>query len=331
MKKTIIVLISTIIISGFLGCEFFMGPDEPVGSGGGNLNISFGAGGNSGAERAGITSGAGLSDAVLETLRYDITLTGPGGETIERTVFPGEKNLRLTVALGEWQIEAEAYQGDALAGSGELTWPVIPGINAIQIPMEINEGYFEITVQEGLENGSISVRPGFAFPGTIITVTVDLDDGYKLKEGSLMYSSEDYAYRGNILEGEPGIYTFEMPPADVRVYAEFNKELGFIIEVPGDLMDSVEVKIEPAPSDPLSTTISWSGDESVTFTVESNDYSADGGNLKWLVNGEEIESTGSSLTIRAQNYIARTYTLTVMIQANDGLWYAGNYNFTVVE
>jgi hypothetical protein len=331
MKKTIIVLISTIIISGFLGCEFFMGPDEPVGSGGGNLNISFGAGGNSGAERA--LSGAELSDAVLETLRYDITLTGPGGETIERTVSPGEKNLRLTVALGEWQIEAEAYQGDALAGSGELTWPVIPGINAIRIPMEINEGYFEITVQSGV-GGEISVSPTAAFPGTIITVTAEAHDGYKLKEGSLMYSSEDYAYRGNILEGEPGIYTFEMPAADVRVYAEFNKELGFIIEVPGDLMNSVTVTGVHYPDESSSTIISWTGSEYITFTVSGN-YSARDGKLKWLVNGEEKTDSINvlySFDIKAREYnMLRTYTLTVMIQANDGLWYAGNYNFTVVE
>jgi hypothetical protein len=198
--------------------------------------------------------------------------------------------------------------------------------------MEINEGYFEISVQANLEHGRVNVSPGFAFPGTLITVTVEAHDGYKLKEGSLIYDGNG-RHNVDITERESGYtYTFEMPPADVRVYAEFNKELGFIIEGPGEKMVRVDAVYSVGHTPPA---ISWSGNETVTFTVISTDYSAEAGNLKWLVNGED-PATGSivqenSLTIHAQGYIAQTYTLTVMIKADDGLWYSGNYNFTVVE
>jgi hypothetical protein len=80
-------------------------------------------------------------------------------------------------------------------------------------------------------------------------------------------------------------------------------------------------------------TISWAADETVVFTVSGNYSAGVGGNLKWLVNGTAVtaHATGNSLTIHAQDYIAQTYTLTVMIQADDGLWYSGNHNFTVVR
>jgi hypothetical protein len=201
--------------------------------------------------------------------------------------------------------------------------------------MEINEGYFEISVQANLEHGRVNVSPGFAFPGTLITVTAEAHNGYKLKEGSLIYDGNG-RHNVDITERESGYtYTFEMPAADVRVYAEFNKELGFTIEGPRNRMIDVTAEYSEGYTPPA---ISWTGHEWVKFTVDSTAYSAEAGNLKWLVNGEDVTEltvreppTGNSLTIYAQDYIARTYTLTVMIKADDGLWYSGNYNFTVEE
>ncbi|MDR1058009.1 MAG: hypothetical protein LBL43_00525, partial [Treponema sp.] len=94
---------SLLILIGFGSCDFLMGPDKPV-NGEGNLVISLGGG----AARA-LTSGADLPGSVLAALRYELTLTGPGGEVLERTVTGGE-TLNLTVPLGEWRITAKAYK-----------------------------------------------------------------------------------------------------------------------------------------------------------------------------------------------------------------------------
>jgi hypothetical protein len=115
MKRAVLtgVLFSLLIVIGFGSCDFVLGPDKPV-KGGGNLVISLGAG-----EARAVTSGADLPDDVLASLRYEVTLTGPGGDVLERTVTGGE-TLNLTVSPGEWRITAKAYKEDGLAGTGSL-------------------------------------------------------------------------------------------------------------------------------------------------------------------------------------------------------------------
>jgi hypothetical protein len=145
-----------------------------------------------------------------------------------------------------------------------------------------------------------------------------------LTSGALVYNDggEDHSIEAN----ENGSYTFTMPAADITIYAEFNKLVGFTIEGPQDEMVTVTVEHSTGHT---PTEISWSGDETLTFTVEG--YSAEERNLRWIVNGTEVLSaTGSSLVIHAQDYIRRTYTLTALIFKNDQ-WYSGEYSFIVVE
>jgi hypothetical protein len=316
MKKAATLLISVVMLGVLSGCALFLGSDEPLGQDGGNLSITFGTAGNGSAQRS-ITSGAALPDAVFDSLRYVLTLTGPGGETISQTVS-GRENLRLTVSLGEWLIEARAYLGDVLAGSGEQTHQVAPGINAIQVPMTINGGYFAIGIQ--VDNGTVEAGFSAAFPDTPVTLTVTPDEGYVLKSGSLAYNdgSRDHPIEAD----EDGAYTFAMPAADIRVHAVFNKFLDFVIQGPQDEM--VAVSVTPAAAE-----ISWNGNETLTFSIEG--YSAEAGNLKWIVNENEASGvTGNSFVVRAQDYVQRTYALTVMIKVNNQ-WYSGEYSFAVVE
>jgi hypothetical protein len=50
----------------------------------------------------------------------------------------------------------------------------------------------------------------------------------------------------------------------------------------------------------------------------------------WLLEGDKKTASGDSLTIRAKDYIERSYSLAVMIKVNDQ-WYSGDTGFTVVE
>jgi hypothetical protein len=142
-----------------------------------------------------------------------------------------------------------------------------------------------------------------------------------MKTGTLKYSEGggDHAISGN---------TFTMPASDVTISAFFNKDIGFTIELPQD--EAIGVTAVHSTGSTPATEISWTGGESVTFTLNSPGYSAEGLNLKWMLNGIAVTASGNSLTIQAQDYVRRSYTLTVMIEKDDQ-WYSTDISFKVTE
>jgi formylglycine-generating enzyme required for sulfatase activity len=81
--------------------------------------------------------------------------------------------------------------------------------------MYINGGYFDITADSSVSNGTVTANFDAAFPETTVTLTVTPDTGYTLKAGSVTYN--DGSDHG--IAGPP--YTFIMPAADVTMRAEF--------------------------------------------------------------------------------------------------------------
>jgi hypothetical protein len=336
MKKAIAIMICAVLLAALGGCEFLMGPDNPAGSGGaGDLSISFGTAGL-GNERA-LSAGAELPRNVLDSLTYKLVLTGPGGEPpLERTVSGGEK-LKLTAALGDWRIDATAWQGDGLAGTGALTFTVIPGFNAIWIPMTINEGYFDITA-DGIIHGTVTADFSAAFPGTTVTLELIPNDGFVLKSGSLKVNGDTVV---PAVEEEDIVYRFTMPAADVTIGAVFNPYFGIAIGGPEDLAEEIEITVSHSVDGPLAEggpiAISWSEEESLSFTVAGG-YTVEDGNLMWIEGNLELYSfdpdsewgpiTGNSLTINAVDCVIRTYNLTVMVKENEQ-WYSTNIPFAV--
>jgi hypothetical protein len=190
---------------------------------------------------------------------------------------------------------------------------------------ELHETYYAVRIDPAIANGTVTVVPdgAIALPDTLITLQVTPDPDYILKEGSLKYNDGS----DHLLTGPD--YSFAMPASDLTISAFFNRVLGFVIG-PQDEMIPVTVRHSAGPMSPdISPGISWSGNETLTFTVDAA-YSAEDGNLKWIVNGNEITAAGNSLTIRARDYVMRHYTLTVMIEAQ-GQWYSGEQGFTVVR
>ena len=212
MAKFRFVSVVAVVLAVFGGCDFFTGPDTPPPENGeGNLVISVGDN-----PALAITSGADLPSDVLASLRYELTLTGPNGEAFAHTVTAGG-TLSLTVSLGQWRIDAEAYQRDNLAGTGSVVFTVVPGTNSIRVPMMINGGYFDITAGSPISGGTVTANFAAAFPGTPVTVTVTPDSGYALKPETLKYNDGT----DHDISGDPP-YTFTMPAADVTLYAEFD-------------------------------------------------------------------------------------------------------------
>ncbi|MDR1175959.1 MAG: InlB B-repeat-containing protein, partial [Treponema sp.] len=135
MKKGLYVTILGGIAAALLigGCDFLLGPNEPVG--GGNLAIAFGENGNRAA-----------APADLE--RYDVVLTGPKEQKITLSLGP-EQRFYQEVALGEWHLDAKAYNaGNVLIGTGSITVTVKPGRNEVRIPMRrvpVPDTYYTVT------------------------------------------------------------------------------------------------------------------------------------------------------------------------------------------
>jgi uncharacterized repeat protein (TIGR02543 family) len=124
MKSSLKYFIISLALLGFLtGCEIFMGPGEP---GAGNVTLQFGSG----------DSARSISQAVIDTLRYEVEFRGPGGQALNRSVPAGTGTVNLSLALGEWAISAEAYSpGDILAGTGSAAITVIPEMSPVIISM----------------------------------------------------------------------------------------------------------------------------------------------------------------------------------------------------
>jgi hypothetical protein len=316
MKKVIPTLIAAALMACVLtGCAFLMGPDN----GGGNLRISFGGGPG----RA-ITSVENIPQEVFEALNYRVALTGPG-EVPEQSVRHGGL-LELTLPLGMWQLEVRAYKDGGLAGTSNQSIRVAPGLTVIDVPMELNQGYFSISIDHAsMSKGTVETAAQAAFPEATIRLTPVPDEGYALKAGSLRVNNGAVPVTGSGTE-----YSFVMPAADVTISAEFNQLLGIAIEGPEDEAITVSA-VNSRTGDDSSLEISWAGDETLTFTLDSNDYKAEEGALKWMMDGADLTpGSGSSILIRARDYLMKTYTLTVMIKKNDQ-WYSTDIDFTVVS
>ncbi|MDR2376983.1 MAG: hypothetical protein LBD96_11170 [Treponema sp.] len=320
MKRLLKVPVLLLVMAGLGSCDFILGPDEPAGGVGGNLVISFEVIDSRGAGRA-ITSGADLPKDVLDALRYELILTGPDGEVLGATVKADEP-YKLTAAVGQWRVDVEAYQESVLGGRGSVVFMVTPGTNSVQVPMRMNGTCYEVSIP-AIANGRVQANFTGAFPGTPIAVTVTADSGYVLTAMTLT----DIDGTGTTISGPP--YTFMMPASDVRVSAEFNPVLCLItIEGPQDEVVAVTAVHSAGHTPP--TEISRSAGESVSFTLDSSDYTTEAGTLKWLVQGDQMAGSGNSLTINANDYVEAIFNVTVMIKV-DSQWYSTETSFKVVE
>ncbi|MDR1239007.1 MAG: SUMF1/EgtB/PvdO family nonheme iron enzyme [Treponema sp.] len=155
MKRIITVIAVLTAALLVFGCDFFLGPDKAVGRG--NLVIAFGENGG----RVAVPT-----PEEQAALRYELVLTGPGGQIKNVSLSPG-KIFNEQAALGEWHIYAEAYKpGDVLAGRGSATVTVRAGINQARIRMEPVEVFVAVTDITGVPTGG-TAGTNLALSGTV--------------------------------------------------------------------------------------------------------------------------------------------------------------------
>jgi hypothetical protein len=243
--------------------------------------------------------------------------------TIVLTVTPDEgyvlKTGSLTVNGGDVPVEGEGV-------SYTFAMPAADVTVGAEFELLLHTGAYAVTV-EPTSGGTVRADAISANEGDLVTLTVTPDEGYVLKTGSLTVNGGAVP-----VEGEGVSYTFVMPAADVTVSAEFNRLQNIGIVVPGDEM--VTITAEHNVTGPVQGNaplqISWAANETLTFAIDSGDYRAENGTLRWMMNESTLASSGTSLVIKARDHLARTYTLTAMIQKN-AQWYSTDISFTVVE
>jgi hypothetical protein len=119
------------------GVLFVLSCDFPQGMGKGESSLTIVLpGGN---KNGGNMARSVLSDDFIAALRYQITLTGPGG-TIDKTAEGG--SVTVSLQAGEWAVTIKAYDGDDLVGTGNETAVIVPGKPAsVIVKMDMDPGY----------------------------------------------------------------------------------------------------------------------------------------------------------------------------------------------
>jgi uncharacterized repeat protein (TIGR02543 family) len=161
-----------------------------------------------------ITSGRDLPADVLASFRYEVTLSGPDGETLNHSVSAGG-SLSLTLALGDWRIDATAWQGEILTGTGSLAFTLAAGENRVRVPMRLQGGYFDINIS-AMSGGTVASNFSAAFPETPVTLTAAPAAGCRFVSMSASGGGAPLS-----LGGSGARRTFTMPEADVTVSAVF--------------------------------------------------------------------------------------------------------------
>ena len=142
--------------------------------------------------------GNGNVETVTSKVGAEITLTSP---------------TRSGYTFGGWRSGGTVYEaGETVKVTGDMTFTAI--WNVVNIP-----DTYDIDIAD-TANGTVSVSLSNASAGSVITVTVEPDEGYEL--GSLTVTGPDG--RVEVTRVNASTYRFTMPDGDVTVRATFVSE-----------------------------------------------------------------------------------------------------------
>jgi uncharacterized protein YjdB len=332
MKRGFGVVIVAAAAVLLLGCDIFLGPPAPVGKG--SLVIGFGEG----------EARSALSDEVLAALRYELALSGPGGERISASLSAGE-TFNRQVALGEWRIEADAFSPENIRiGAGTATVTVRAGANQARIPMRMVSA--TDTVVNALALDTLVTAP----VKDAAPVTTEIDAVQYT--GTITWQKSDgSSFSGNFaaatvyqallsLTVKPG-FTFSGVPADSFIYsgATVNNAAGsgasitVTISFPETAGGTGNQDISLGFNDDGSGVFSES-----SFIVKQNGTSAEQSKTialsgtwasrEWRVDGV-VKDTGQNFTVNATDYTVGSHTLQVTVGDGDNHQWSKTLPFTV--
>lgn len=188
------------------------------------------------------------------TSEFKVVKKREAGETTDTWYgAPGSDNYWINA--GTLNTEIQLYEGNQnlyFPNSGTYTFTFDPATNKLVVSGEI---IYNVTVADGIQNGTVVANPTSGKAGDQITITATPAKGYKLN--SLSINGEPAAAD----ENEDGTYTYvlTMPAADVTITAEFSKKLynitkvetengSFTVSKNSGYMGDV-IKVQPEPNE----------------------------------------------------------------------------------
>ena len=175
--------------------------------------------------------------------------------------------------------------------------------------------FYTVTIDEGIQHGSIEASPqgGYEGTGTLITLTITPDSSYRLKAGSLSTTPEVE------LKGTGNTRTFTMPDADVTVTAEFEEISSGSIQIEFDGIGAETINLT---ANNIENDIFWYQTLVVTINGEYDSYQwyLDGYQQNWNTPTVEINIYGG--------YEIRIHSLMAVV-IKDGVPYSKELIFRV--
>ncbi len=188
------------------------------------------------------------------TSEFKVVKKREAGETTD-TWYGAQGNDNYWINAGTLNTEIQLYEGNQnlyFPNSGTYTFTFDPATNKLVVSGEI---IYNVTVADGIQNGTVVASPTSGKVGDQITITATPAEGYKLN--SLSINGEPAAAD----ENEDGTYTYvlTMPAADVTITAEFSKKLynitkaetengSFTVSKNSGYMGDV-IKVQPEPNE----------------------------------------------------------------------------------
>ena len=188
------------------------------------------------------------------TSEFKVVKKREAGETTD-TWYGAPGNDNYWINAGTLNTEIQLYEGNQnlyFPNSGTYTFTFDPATNKLVVSGEI---IYNVTVADGIQNGTVVANPTSGKAGDQITITATPAEGYKLN--SLSINGEPAAAD----ENEDGTYTYvlTMPAADVTITAEFSKKLynitkaetengSFTVSKNSGYMGDV-IKVQPEPNE----------------------------------------------------------------------------------
>ena len=257
---------------------------------------------------------------IVEGIEYGAITADPEsgyeGITITLTIQPDDgcrlKDDSLTITP---QVELKEVVPKETDNNTRIFTFTLPDAN-VTVTGEFEEiPFYTVTIDEGIQHGSIEASPqgGYEGTGTLITLTITPDSSYRLKAGSLSTTPEVE------LKGTGNTRTFTMPDADVTVTAEFEEISSGSIQIEFDGIGAETINLT---ANNIENDIFWYQTLVVTINGEYDSYQwyLDGYQQNWNTPTVEINIYGG--------YEIRIHSLMAVV-IKDGVPYSKELIFRV--
>jgi uncharacterized protein YjdB len=330
MKKLLYLILSLTLL-GIGGCDFLIGPDTPIGEG--NLVIGFGEGG----------ARFVLTEEVKASLRYELELTGPGGERIRASLSAGE-TFNRQVALGEWRIDADAFTPEnSRIGEGTATVTVKTGTNQARVPMTVIAPEADTPVDAFDLTTLVTAPVKDAAPNTTAINETQYTGTITWQKGDGTSFSGNFApstvYKAVVSLTAQAGYTFTGVPANSFSYSgattvsNAGNSGTVTITFPATAGENAAQGITLSFTDEGSGVFSettFAVKQGGTSAEQSRDITVTGSwtSQEWRVDGF-VKGNNPNFTVDAADYTVGGHTLQVTVKKGDGTSWSKTLPFTV--